>query len=421
MCVFVLVWFCFVGFCEGMCSLVQEVQVLSAGRGGHEPPAATASSSSFCCSQVPKTSSAQGSCSSSFSSFFSSNSAITASLQTAVTIQEAGETQKQEQQRRQQQQQQQQQQVPQEAWSNFPRDLMVGAILGGVAHTLVAPVERAKLLLQTQDSNMAVMHGKHTRYKGLMDCIVRIAKNEGILSLWRGNITSVLRYYPSLALNFAFKDLYRTVLTSGQPFEEGTLSRAPANFLSGALAGCTSLVFVYPLDIAHTRLAADIGHREVRQFQGLVHFLQTIYRKDGFQGVYRGFPASVQGMVVQWSVYFGGFDTAKDLLAKNTYVSFSRRWLIAQAVTTMAGLVSYPFDTVRRRMMMQAGLERNMYYNTLDCWKKIYSNEGVMAFYKGALTNMVRGTGAALILVLYDEIQNYMHWMGPINLEHCHE
>jgi hypothetical protein len=190
-----------------MCSSVQEEQVLSAGRGDCEPPAATASSSSsFCCSQVPKNSSAQGSCSSSFSSFFSSDSAITASLQTAVISQEVGETQKQEQQRRQlQQQQQQQQQVPREAWSNFPRDLMVGAILAGVAHTLVAPVERAKLLLQTQDSNMAVMHGKHTRYKGLMDCIVRIAKNEGILSLWRGNITSVLRYYPSLALNFAFK------------------------------------------------------------------------------------------------------------------------------------------------------------------------------------------------------------------------
>jgi solute carrier family 25 (adenine nucleotide translocator) protein 4/5/6/31 len=126
-------------------------------------------------------------------------------------------------------------------------------------------------------------------------------------------------------------------------------------------------------------------------------------------------------MVVHRSVYFGGFDTAKDLLAKNTYVSFWRRWLIAQAVTTMAGLVSYPLDTVRRRMMMQAGLERNMHYNTLDCWKKIYSNEGVMAFYKGAFTNMVRRTGAALILVLYDEIQNYMQWTGPIKLEYCHE
>ena len=93
------------------------------------------------------------------------------------------------------------------AWTNFPKDLMVGALMGGVAHTIVAPVERAKLLLQTQDSNMVVMDGKHVRYKGLLDCIVRIAKNEGVLSLWRGNISSVLRYYPSLAINFAFKVL----------------------------------------------------------------------------------------------------------------------------------------------------------------------------------------------------------------------
>jgi len=298
---------------------------------------------------------------------------------------------------------------------------MVGAIMGGVAHTIVAPVERAKLLLQTQDSNMVVTNGKHPRYKGLMDCIVRIARDEGILSLWRGNTSSVLRYYPSLAFNFAFKDFYRSLLTSGETFKAGTLSRAPANFLAGAMAGCTSLVFVYPLDIAHTRLAADIGHGEARQFQGLLHFIRTIYKKDGFKGLYRGFPASVQGMVVHRSVYFGGFDTAKDLFSQDMYLSFWKRWLIAQAVTTSAGLISYPLDTVRRRIMMQAGIEKHMYDSTLDCWKKIYSTEGVLAFYKGAVTNMVRGTGAALILVLYDEIRNYMHWTGPLKLEHHHE
>lgn len=96
-------------------------------------------------------------------------------------------------------------QARKEAWTNFPKDLLVGALMGGVAHTVVAPVERAKLLLQTQDSNMVVMGGKHPRYKGLLDCIVRIARNEGFLSLWRGNTISVLRYYPSLAINFAFK------------------------------------------------------------------------------------------------------------------------------------------------------------------------------------------------------------------------
>jgi solute carrier family 25 (adenine nucleotide translocator) protein 4/5/6/31 len=130
--------------------------------------------------------------------------------------------------------------------------------------------------------------------------------------------------------------------------------------MAGALAGCTSLVMVYPLDIAHTRIAADIGRGESRQFQGLVDFLRTTYRKDGFWGVYRGFPASLHGMVVHRSVYFGGFDTAKEYLAQDTYLSFWKRWMIAQGVTTSAGLISYPLDTVRPRMMMQAGLEKHM-------------------------------------------------------------
>lgn len=38
---------------------------------------------------------------------------------------------------------------------------------------------------------------------------------------------------------------------------------------------------------------------------------------------------------------------------KNTHIVVS--WMIAQTVTAVAGLVSYPFDTVRRRMMMQSG------------------------------------------------------------------
>jgi hypothetical protein len=130
------------------------------------------------------------------SSSSSSSIILTPDLQKRARRQEEGQ---------QQQQQQQGEQVRKEAWTNFPRDLMVGAIMGGVAHTIVAPVERAKLLLQTQDSNMVVTNGKHPRYKGLMDCIVRIARDEGILSLWRGNTSSVLRYYPSLAFNFAFK------------------------------------------------------------------------------------------------------------------------------------------------------------------------------------------------------------------------
>lgn len=302
---------------------------------------------------------------------------------------------------------------PYDWFTNFHSDLMAGAMMGGVVHTIVAPIERAKLLLQTQESNLAIVGNGGTRkFNGMVDCIARTVREDGILSLWRGNGSSVLRYYPSVALNFSLKDLYRNMLRSGTFGDGPFLSGASSNFIAGAAAGCTTLVLIYPLDIAHTRLAADIGRTEVRQFQGVYHFLTTIHKKDGIRGIYRGLPASLHGMVVHRGLYFGGFDTIKEMLSEGSKPELAlwKRWVVAQAVTTSAGLLSYPLDTVRRRMMMQSGLEHPMYVSTLDCWRKIYRREGLASFYRGALSNMFRSTGAAAILVLYDEVKKFMNW-----------
>ena len=103
--------------------------------------------------------------------------------------------------------------------------------------------------------------------------------------------------------------------------------------------------------------------------------------------------------------YFGLYDTGKGVLFKDEKnASFLGKWAVAQAVTAMAGVLSYPFDTVRRRLMMQAGGEIQ-YSGTIDCWKKIAQNEGPKAFFKGALSNVLRGAGGAFVLVLYDEIK----------------
>ncbi|KAH6790844.1 Mitochondrial substrate carrier family protein [Perilla frutescens var. frutescens] len=286
--------------------------------------------------------------------------------------------------------------------------------MGGLVHTIVAPIERAKLLLQTQESNMAILAGgPHKRFRGMVDCIVRTVREEGILSLWRGNGSSVIRYYPSVALNFSLKDLYRNILRGNA--QEGSLLSGPtANFAAGSAAGCTTLIIIYPLDIAHTRLAADLGRTETRQFRGIGHFLNTVYSKDGVRGVYRGLPASLQGMVVHRGLYFGGFDTIKEMMEKESSsdVVLWKRWTAAQAVTTAAGMLSYPLDTVRRRMMMQSGLEKPMYRTTFDCWRTIYKVEGFASFYRGAMSNIFRSTGAAAVLVLYDEIKKFMNLAG---------
>ncbi|GMI97926.1 hypothetical protein like AT5G56450 [Hibiscus trionum] len=301
---------------------------------------------------------------------------------------------------------------PHEWMASFHRDLLAGAVMGGVVHTIVAPIERAKLLLQTQDSNLAFAGSGRRKFKGMIDCIFRTVREEGILSLWRGNGSSVLRYYPSVALNFSLKDLYKNILRNNG--DGHVFSGASANFIAGAAAGCTTLILIYPLDIAHTRLAADIGRTDVRQFRGIYHFLSTIREKDGIRGIYRGLPASLHGMIVHRGLYFGGFDTIKETFSEQskTELALWKRWVAAQAVTTSAGLLSYPLDTVRRRMMMQSGLEQPMYHSTLDCWRTIYRTEGVTSFYRGALSNIFRSTGAAAILVLYDEVKKFMDWGG---------
>ncbi|KAJ3684758.1 hypothetical protein LUZ61_013922 [Rhynchospora tenuis] len=300
----------------------------------------------------------------------------------------------------------------------FERDMLAGAVMGGVVHTVVAPIERVKLLLQTQEGNAALLSasgsGVHRkRFKGFVDCVARTVREEGFISLWRGNGTGVLRYYPSVALNFSLKDLYRSILKgseSSKTYSQWS-SVAATNFLAGAGAGCTTLVIIYPLDIAHTRLAADVGHTGSRQFKGITHFLQTIYQKDGIRGVYRGLPASLHGMVVHRGLYFGGFDTVKDTVISEE-APLWQRWVTAQVVTSTAGFVSYPLDTVRRRMMMQSGLQTPVYSGTLDCWRKIYKMEGIGSFYRGAMSNLFRSTGAAAILVLYDEVKKFMNWGG---------
>ena len=81
------------------------------------------------------------------------------------------------------------------------------------------------------------------------------------------------------------------------------------------------------------------------------------------------------------------------------------KWAVAQAVTAAAGIASYPFDTVRRRLMMQSGSADRVYTSTVDCRSKIYRVEGGKAFFKGALSNVLRGAGGALVLVMYDELK----------------
>jgi len=294
----------------------------------------------------------------------------------------------------------------------FYEDFLLGGVSAGVSKTAAAPIERVKLLVQNQ-AEMLKTGRLATPYSGVLDCFRRTIAEEGFVALWRGNWANVLRYFPTQALNLAFKEQFKTLFNFRRD-KDGYTKWFLGNMASGGLAGALSLCFVYSLDYARTRLANDNKSAKKggeRQYKGLIDVYTKTLASDGFVGLYRGFWVSCTGIIVYRGCYFGFYDSLKPVLLtgdlKNSFIaSFALGWV----VTITAGLASYPLDTVRRRMMMTSG-EAVKYKSSWDCTKQIVAKEGVKSLFNGAGANILRGIAGAGVLSGFDKLQElYIDW-----------
>jgi len=293
--------------------------------------------------------------------------------------------------------------------TNMVEDFLLGGSAAAISKTIAAPIERVKLLLQNQGESAAISKP----YTGIMDVFVRVPQEQGVASFWRGNLANVIRYFPTQALNFMFKDFYKQYLE--QPRSAGFAMCLLGNMASGGAAGATSLIVVYPLDFARTRLAMDVGTGKDREFKGTIDCILKTARSSGWGrgGVYNGFVVSCVGIVAYRGAYFGLYDTfAGSAAMKNA--GFMYKFALGYSVTVTAGLISYPLDTIRRRMMMTSGKHAGKYKNSIDCGRQVLANEGAKALYKGAGSNILRGLAGALVLVSFDYAKNfYLDWKYP--------
>merc|ERR1712237_247524 len=90
--------------------------------------------------------------------------------------------------------------------------------------------------------------------------------------------------------------------------------------------------------------------------------------------------------------------------------SMGLSFLLGWGVTITSGLMSYPIDTIRRRMMMTSGAAVK-YKSSIDCGVQILKNEGFMSMMKGAGANVLRGVAGAGVLAGFDKFQAmYIAW-----------
>ena len=277
------------------------------------------------------------------------------------------------------------------------RRFVAGGISGAVAKTVTAPLEAIKLKLQyTEDDD-----------EGALDCARRILEREGWRGFYRGNLANVLRYFPTQAFNFAFKDKIKRLMPKVDRKKHPWRAFA-VNIVSGGIAGAGSLILVYPLDTARTQLLICTNDDGSPKYANIVEFFRD-WNGD-VRKLYEGYVVSVAGIIPFRAIYFIVNDTLRAILPwirDEGLKGLVSKFTCAQAAALCAAYASFPFDTVRRRLQVDAQrpLGERRYKGSLDCLKKVYRVEGVRALFRGAGYNAVRTVTSALALVAYGELK----------------
>jgi solute carrier family 25 carnitine/acylcarnitine transporter 20/29 len=178
------------------------------------------------------------------------------------------------------------------------------------------------------------------------------------------------------------------------------------DLFAGSLAGMTSLLVCYPLDIVRTRLQTSDASR----FKGVIDCFVKTVRGEGFLALYKGMSSPLAAQALQKAVMFGAYGAAQRyVLAKRptqgtnpltTYELF----LCGMFAGSVNTVVATPIELVRNRLMVQyhakgpGGVrDATLYTGPIDCCKKIVQQNGLGGLWRGVGATLLRdgpGVGA---------------------------
>lgn len=233
-------------------------------------------------------------------------------------------------------------------------NLAAGGISGAVSKTITAPLEKVKLAIQNQDSNPRILSGEMKRYTSMANCFTRHITELGPSSLWRGNVANCIRYVPTAAFNLAFKDNIKRMFPKYDKKTEFA-KFAGSQIASGAAAGGATNTLVYPLIYVRTVLGADLG--KVKKYNSMFDCLVKTAKNNGVLSLYNGIGPSSVGIVVYRGAQFGLQDIIKafnPLQKETTPLALFSKFCVAQIAVSVSGVVAYPFDTMQRRLQIEA-------------------------------------------------------------------
>ncbi|XP_022754910.1 mitochondrial carrier protein CoAc2-like [Durio zibethinus] len=286
----------------------------------------------------------------------------------------------------------------------FAKELVAGGVAGGLAKTVVAPLERVKILFQTRRAEFHSI--------GVVGSFKKIAKTEGIMGFYRGNGASVARIVPYAALHYMAYEQYRRWIINSFP----DIGRGPVlDLVAGSFAGGTAVLFTYPLDLVRTKLAYQVvappkinvkGVVNTEQiYSGILDCFSKTYKGSGLRGLYRGVAPSLYGIFPYAGLKFYFYEEMKrhvpDEQKKNIMVN-----LVCGSVAGLLGQTfTYPLDVVRRQMQVQRLLASNSpaLKGTMETLVMIAKSQGWKQLFSGLSINYLKVVPSVAIgFTVYD-------------------
>lgn len=311
------------------------------------------------------------------------------------------------------------------------RSGLAGGIAGCAAKTLIAPLDRVKILFQTSNPQFARYSGQ---WMGVWHATKDIHNQFGVTGLFKGHAATLLRIFPYAAIKFVAYEQIRAILIPREK-DEVPWKR----FAAGSLAGVTSVFFTYPLEVIRVRLAFETRQRKI----GIREICKEMFHEgartsakkvpttfSGLSNFYRGFSPTLAGMLPYAGVSFLTHDWISDLLrdprvsrytmsreAMATDTRQTRPPLYVWAELTAGGLAgmlsqtaSYPLEVVRRRMQVSGAVGTGKSIGFWECAREIATTKGIRGFYVGLTIGYIKVVPmVACSFYVYERMKYYLH------------
>ncbi|KAK9368022.1 mitochondrial carrier domain-containing protein [Lipomyces kononenkoae] len=264
---------------------------------------------------------------------------------------------------------------------------IAGGVAGAVSRTVVSPLERMKIIMQVQGPGTS-------NYSGVFGTLRRMWKEEGWRGYMRGNGINCVRIVPYSAVQYSSYTIYKELIMEPGRTELNT----PRRLAAGAMAGVTSVIATYPLDIVRTRLSvqtASIGklHVDKSQAPGMWSTGLTLYKNEGgIVALYRGILPTVMGVAPYVGLNFAVYESMREFVADDRGNVSALGKLFSGAVSgAVAQTLTYPFDVLRRRFQVNTMKDLGFQYSSVwDAIRSIVKKEGPFGMYKGLSANLLK-------------------------------